>query len=87
MWCLPSPLLSSPPRPQAEYLQYDLDGNDINGAKQSAGEVIGKFIVTDDAPSADALQPFQDAFGLQVLEGGGVPFTELLPSLLTLHVL
>ena len=55
-----------PPISQAEYLQYDLDGNDINGAKQSAGEVIGKFIVTDDAPSADALQPFQDAFGLQV---------------------
>ena len=55
---------------QSEYLQFDLDGQDINGAKQEAGKVVGAFRVTEPAPRADALQPYETVFGLKVRGGG-----------------
>ncbi|KAK9811266.1 hypothetical protein WJX72_000882 [[Myrmecia] bisecta] len=49
----------------AEYLQVDLDKLDQNAAVNKAGQIVGKFAAKNKGVSRDALQPYDEVFGLE----------------------
>eukprot|EP01026_Neomeris_dumetosa_P025846 TRINITY_DN2120_c0_g1_i1.p2 TRINITY_DN2120_c0_g1~~TRINITY_DN2120_c0_g1_i1.p2 ORF type:complete len:320 (+),score=43.59 TRINITY_DN2120_c0_g1_i1:3033-3992(+) len=50
----------------SEYLQVELDANDINAAVNKAGGIVGSFQESSDLVSEEnTLQPYKDVFGLE----------------------
>lgn len=56
------PLSLGKPR---EYLQFELDGQDINAPKNEFGEISGAYDVDPEELTGNTLSPYGDTFGLQ----------------------